>query len=164
MDPYSRETNKDYIMRAPKFITQIKRLASKHHKQQMYGDKPYMSHIFDVVRETHAIVIERGIVDGSDEYWKYIAVAFGHDLIEDTSVKIDTLLWSNIPVDAVNGIDMMTKRNGESRTEYIERVKSDKYSHLVKQADSLSNLTHSIRAGNSKRIAKYTTYLSILGE
>ncbi len=113
--------------------------------------------------ETEAILIARGMTNVLD-YPYYVAVAYGHDTIEDSNIKIDELLFANIPIDVVNSIDAMTKRNGETREEYINRVKSDKYARLVKQADSLRNLTHSIREGNAKRIAKYTNYLKLLSE
>ena len=68
-----------------------------------------------------------------------------------------------MPVQIVGGIDGMTKRSKETRIAYINRLKFNKFSHLVKQADSLRNLTWSIREGVGKRIRKYTNYLSLLG-
>jgi hypothetical protein len=151
-------------MRAPKYIVTLKRIMIIAHSGQKYGDRPYHEHVMEVVNETKAILNDRGIMDCDPDYWFYIGVAFGHDLIEDTDITCDKLIHKGIPIEVVSGINSITHNKGESGEDYINRVILDKYSHLVKQADSLRNLTWSIRAGSQRRIKKYTKYLTIMAK
>jgi hypothetical protein len=150
-------------MKEPKYITELYHIVSQAHLGQKYGDRPYIEHVLEVVEETISILANRDIWPSHPEYWFYVGTALGHDIVEDTEVTLLVLIESKIPMQIIGGINGMTKRNKETRDEYINRVKFDKFSHLVKQADSLRNLTWSIRAGAGRRIRKYTEYLKLLG-
>ena len=150
-------------MRAPKWITNLKRQVELGHRHQKYGDQPYMYHIWDVVEETKAILSARGIGEDHPEYWNYIGVSMAHDLKEDCGVKDSTLYAIGCPDVVVVGINCMTKLKGETRQYYImNRVLSNKYSHVSKQADSLCNLKQSIRENALQRILKYTDNLRMM--
>jgi hypothetical protein len=67
--------------------------------------------------------------------------------------------FSDVATDAIEAI---TKHEGEERQDYLDRCMLNPVAHTVKIADTLSNLTHSVRAGNVRRIRKYTRQLSYL--
>lgn len=149
-------------MNSPKYVKKMRNLAREHHAGQKYGERPYMDHIMDVVKITSEFATRRDY--SAEEYWIAVGIAFGHDLLEDTDVDAQYLLDVGIPESVVIGIINVTKFDGESQKEYFERVKSQKYSWLVKQADSTSNLIHSIYINNARWIKKYTNYLRIMAE
>jgi (p)ppGpp synthase/HD superfamily hydrolase len=137
------------------------KLVRKAHGTQQYGEMPYMYHIEDVYKEVC------GFINSNPELTEYEIlilklVALGHDVVEDTPMTLSQLTEAGFPRDMINGIDCITKRKGESRVDYIKRVKTNTFSHTVKKCDSLRNLTHSIRDGDTKRVTKYTGYLNAL--
>ena len=151
-------------MRAPKFITNLKRIVQIAHRGQEYGNgKDYFSyHILGVVAETKAILEARGFTSNDPFYWECIGVAFGHDVVEDTGVNLGYLRLKDVPENIVVGINCITKNIDEDGQVYLEKVLRYESSHLVKQADSSFNLQNSIREGATRRIKKYTKYLSKL--
>ena len=147
----------------PNYIKDLHAFTIKAHHDQLYGNEPYMSHVLTVVENTKEILSARGMSYDSD-YWKYVAVAYAHDIVEDTKITVRDLANLGLSDDIVQGVLCITKMVGETRDKYITKVKSNKYSHLVKQADSLSNLTCSVREDNKRRVNKYTKYLAMLSE
>lgn len=67
------------------------------------------------------------------------AVAYLHDVLEDTNVTVDELrnMFSN---EIVDGVITLTHRKDESYFEYISRVSTSKLAKKVKAADLLHNL------------------------
>ena len=67
------------------------------------------------------------------------AIAYLHDVLEDTSVTVDELRnhFSNEIVDTVI---TLTHRKDESYFEYIQRISKSKLAKKVKVADLLHNL------------------------
>ena len=101
-------------------------LAEAVHKGQTdKAGKPYIAHPLRVAQ----------LVDGGlDE----LMVAFLHDVVEDTSTSLDDLRKSGFSETVVNGVDCMTRRSGEPREAYLERLKPNPVARAVKLAD----LTH----------------------
>tara|TARA_R100001594_G_scaffold1048_1_gene4329 strand:+ start:1456 stop:1923 length:468 start_codon:yes stop_codon:yes gene_type:complete len=119
-----------------------------------YGGRPYDYHLQHVALEVGELV-------GYDDpyYHLYQIVAYGHDLFEDTDVDAEYLHSKGFSEIVTDAIKALTKRKGERRIDYIKRVQENPIARKVKIADSLSNLTHSVRDGDRRRISKYTANL-----
>lgn len=95
------------------------------------------------------------------------AVAWLHDVVEDTSVTLDDLR-QQFPQPIVSGVDAMTKRDGEDLDGYYSRVKADPLAIIVKRADIDDNtdpartakLTPEVRARLAKKYAHAKEVLS----
>ena len=121
-------------------------LATKHHKGQVdKGGKPYINHPIRVMKK---MMFE-------DE--KIIAVL--HDIVEDTSITLQDLKDMGYNSDIVNSIDCLTKRNGESYDDFIERVITDTEASRVKLSDIEDNMDTNrlkkITKEDEKRLKKY---------
>lgn len=51
-----------------------------------------------------------------------VMVAYLHDLIEDTDWTLDDLAQRGCPAEVVEAVDVVTRRPGETYTEFIQRV------------------------------------------
>ena len=67
------------------------------------------------------------------------AVALLHDVLEDSSFTADDLRARAIPEDVVAGVQAMTKPDGASYPEAIERAAADPLAALVKRCDLADN-------------------------
>ena len=67
------------------------------------------------------------------------AVAYLHDVLEDTNVTEDELR-NMFPNEIVDTVIILTHRKDESYFEYISRVSTSKLAKKVKAADLLHNL------------------------
>lgn len=67
------------------------------------------------------------------------AVAYLHDVLEDTNVTEDELR-NMFPNEIVDGVITLTHRKDESYFEYISRVSTSKLAKKIKVADLLHNL------------------------
>ena len=66
-------------------------------------------------------------------------VAWLHDTVEDTNVTLGYLEAFGFGDEVINAIDAITKRKGESRKEYINRVSNNPLATIVKIADLKNN-------------------------
>ena len=130
------------------------RLAITHHKDQMYGDLPYLSHLQEVADS----VKEAG---GGD---LEIATAWLHDILEDTKCTAQIMWCDGIESTVIDAVLCLTKKDGETYEDYIRKVKSNKIALFVKKHDTLLNLTNSLREKNHKRVIKYSKQLTLLEE
>lgn len=67
------------------------------------------------------------------------AVAYLHDVIEDTSMTIEDLSQYGFPNVVIQAVDVLTKRNEESYDLYIQRVIQNSLAKKVKMADLMHN-------------------------
>lgn len=145
-------------------------LASIAHIDQMYGDYQYIHHL----RQVDRLVIQAYVYpkrDHSNPYSKepgdeidcLRAIAYLHDIIEDTDTTEYDLLEAGICQEVVDAVIKMTKVKGESYSDYIVEVKSNEFARKVKLCDTAANLMNSIKEGNTKRINKYTKQFVLLG-
>ncbi len=93
-------------------------------------------------------------------------VALLHDVIEDTSITIEDLIKSGIPLDVVDAIKCLSKEENLEYFEYLKRVKSNKLARSVKIADlthnmDLSRLNH-ISNEDFNRYKKYKRAMSFM--
>ena len=94
------------------------------------------------------------------------AVAYLHDVLEDTYITEKDLLQMGIPNNIVLAVKVLTKEKNEPYTKYIERVKGNKLASTVKIADLQHNMNLSRIANPSKRdyerLEKYKRALTFL--
>lgn len=90
-----------------------------------------------------------------------VCVAYLHDVVEDTDCEL-YMVRSNFGNDVADAVDAITKRNGETRAQYIERCKSNGYARDVKICDSIFNMEYSIKKGELERAAMYAKQIERL--
>ena len=127
-------------------------LSSTSHIGQRYGTENYFDyHICGVVESLK-------IHDLSEEF---IIVGYLHDIVEDTSVTLDTIenLFDKTVRDAV---DAITKRKEESRTDYLARCSSNKIARIVKLYDASFNAVNCFKNKNENKFIYYLQTISKL--
>lgn len=126
-------------------------LAKTYHEGQVYGSA-------DVSYFEHHI---KGVVDAlklRDLPEDYIIVGYLHDIVEDTSVTIETIenLFGTVIAEAVRSI---TKEDGEDRVTYLNRCKKNKIATIVKMYDAMFNATS---CHINKNKSKFNYYLDTI--
>jgi (p)ppGpp synthase/HD superfamily hydrolase len=102
-------------------------IAIEAHKGQTdKAGKPYILHIFQVMAK------------GKSEDEKITALL--HDTVEDTPWTLDKLEAEGFSHKIIEALDCLTKREGESYEEFIERVKSNPLAIKVKINDLEDNM------------------------
>lgn len=161
-------------------MTQYKKmddLVKKAHHNQKYGDKPYTYHLRQVdllVTEVNCVdqILEccsySGIdPDGDNSYaeavWTLKTIALGHDVDEDTYVTEDILKGLGFSEIVISAILDLSKKEGQTKKEYLENLCKNPWAKCVKKADSFANLLNSLKDGRVKGIKKYTHNLQVLG-
>jgi len=109
-------------------------LAAKYHKHQLYGDDPYLVHLYDVVEVLH----EYRYTDS-----KYLAAAWTHDALEDTTLGYYTIK-TEIGEDVAEMVFAVTDELGRSRKERkkktLPKLDGLRDAQVVKLADWIANL------------------------
>lgn len=124
-----------------------KALASNAHRDQKYGEQPYVNHLADVVRRVKTITQDPEV----------IAAAWLHDTVEDTQVTIGDIereFGKNVAamVWAVTGVG---QNRAAKMANAIEKIAQTPGSELVKSADRLSNAAASKA---EKKMSLYNRY------
>lgn len=97
-----------------------------HYAQLDRAGRPYIEHPQRVAARL------------SDPFEK--AAGLLHDVIEDgLAWSLERLADNGIPINVVEAVDCLTKRAGESRTKYFERVAGNEIAAAVKFADMEDN-------------------------
>ena len=117
-----------------------------HEGQTRRGGAPYISHPERVARR----------VAGDPEAE---AVAWLHDVLEDTDETEESLLAAGIPENVVEAVRTLTKSGDLEYLEYLEQVRQNPLARKVKIADMLDNLSDDPK---EKQIIKYARGLLIL--
>lgn len=135
-------------------------LAEKAHSGQEYAGKSYMVHLHAAAEAAEDVYWEAG--SGLNiEY--LVAACYLHDIIEDTHVSAEDLISHGFPVEIVEAVKCVTKEEGYDYQQYIERILQNPLAKAVKVADTLANLTQSLKTGNKRFLKKYTKQLCLLG-
>lgn len=101
-------------------------VARSAHKGQLdKGGNPYILHPMTVA----------SFVRTADEK----AVAWLHDTVEDTTVTLLDLKILGFPTNIVDAVDAVTRRKGEDRQDYLNRVADNPIAIQVKLADLKHN-------------------------
>lgn len=145
-------------------VTKACKLAMQYHAGQMYGKYAYHHHLEEVakyVKEIHRKGLFGSVALDKDVL---IAVAYLHDILEDTDISW-SLLLNEVGEDVFDAVASLTKMiEAETYEQYINSVKRNAYAHIVKIADTWANLDNSWKAGHTGRIKKYTNQLNLLLE
>jgi (p)ppGpp synthase/HD superfamily hydrolase len=78
------------------------------------------------------------------------AVALLHDIIEDTEVTANDLLAKGLPDNIVEAVEALTKKSGQSYSDYLANVKKNGLATTVKLAD----LKHNSDLGRLEKVTK----------
>lgn len=141
-------------------VTEAKDVATAAHEGQMdKAGSPYIGHPGRVAGHVtrHAAAEDLQIAQ---------AVAWLHDVVEDTPVTLDDLA-RQFPADVVSAVDAMTKRADEDRDAYYRRVRANRIARAVKLADLDDNTdparTARLDSATRQRLAvKYDHARSVL--
>ncbi|MCC4250173.1 MULTISPECIES: HD domain-containing protein [Microbacterium] len=107
-------------------VEQARSLAAAAHEGQVdKAGQPYLTHPARVA----------GRVAGNATLE---AIAWLHDVVEDTPVTLDQLR-QQFPEDVVDAVDAITKRPGEDKPAYYDRVAANPLARAVKMADLADN-------------------------
>jgi len=127
-------------------------LVSVKHKGQTYRSQPYFYHLHGVSEKVR-VIFKGTIVEQT--------VAYLHDIIEDTDVTYDYLV-EQFGHEVADPVRLLTRTDDQEYDEYLEALMSDPVAKVVKLADVLFNLEHSVAEGSRKRIKKYSDAIARL--
>lgn len=121
-----------------------------HAGQYDKAGQPYILHALKVMHYT----------DSEDE--EILAIAVGHDVLEDTKTTIEELVDAGMTTRVVEGILALTKMPGENLKGYKKRVFANKDAMLVKMADLKHNSDirrlKGVTEKDIQRMAKYMQF------
>lgn len=94
------------------------------------------------------------------------AVAYLHDVIEDTELTLEDLYEYDFSKEVIEAVDIITKKRGEDYQSYLNSVKNNKLARAVKLADlrhnsDLTRLTK-VTEKDIKRKEKYQKAIDFL--
>lgn len=146
-------------------------LAIEFHAGQSYGDtsNQYMYHLYHVDQLVIAAYADKNR-SHCDPYSKepgdlidlLRALAYLHDIIEDTECTYEILRDRGICEDLIEAVRAISKVPGEEYLDYMRRVLSNDLAKKCKMCDTATNLAHSVIEQAQGRVKKYTRQLSIL--
>ncbi len=122
----------------------------RHAGQVDKAGEPYYLHPFAVA----------DAVDGEEAK----AVAYLHDVVEDTDATPEWLAAQGFPANVVEAVDCITRRDGEPYGDYIARVARNGLARAVKMADLKHNLDPSRRGATDSMRERYAKALAMLEE
>ena len=139
--------------------------AVEWHGDEKYGKHPFSYHLSTVMKTSESIF----------GYSSQMAcVSAFHDALESDVISIYSLRdWLihqpeldlyDVDFNILPALDAITKCEGETRNEYLARVKGNRLAKQVKIADAMSNLRQNILDKNLKRAAYYQDTLDKLLE
>lgn len=116
--------------------------ASKHHKGQWYGDKPYMYHL----KKVSDVALDLKFTDES-----ILMSCLLHDIIEDTEISYKDVK-ENFGEEVAEIVYCVTDELGRSRKERksktYKKIRNNPKSIVVKLCDRISNITESMGSEN----------------
>ena len=135
-------------MKKGEILAKMLVIATNAHAGQFdRGGNPYILHPLKVMH----------YLKSNDE--ELMAIALGHDVIEDTSVTYKDLREAGITERVIDGIASLTKIPGETYDEYKIRVMANPDAILVKMADLRHNTDiRRLKGITEKDIARMTKY------
>jgi len=116
--------------------------ASKHHKGQWYGSKPYMYHL----KKVSDVALDLKFTDES-----ILMSCLLHDIIEDTEISYKDVK-ENFGEEVAEIVYCVTDELGRSRKERksktYKKIRNNPKSIVVKLCDRISNITESMGSEN----------------
>lgn len=140
-------------------VSKAFQLIQEWHTGQLYGDRPYVEHLIEVLKSCEAHLHTTHLTP-----WKVRVVALLHDLFEDTECPFDTIveifgMEIALALLAISKPRSYTKRDYAL---YITTVCANPLAWFAKVHDTECNLTNSMLEGNHYRIIRYSTQLADL--
>jgi (p)ppGpp synthase/HD superfamily hydrolase len=87
----------------------------------------------------HAMRVMQSVAEETNWDTSMCVAAVLHDVVEDTAYDVESIAdWFGKWVAA--RVDSLSRREGETYRQYIQRVKRDKYATVIKLADLRANL------------------------
>lgn len=136
-------------------MRKAERFAEKAHLGQKYGEHDYIYHLRGVVRLVEARM------KGDPMLSTYVAVAWLHDVLEDTKTTFKELVDA-FGLAIATAVLAITKNDELSYEAYMVNCCENAIAHIVKICDTLFNLNESFNTLNKKGMYKYPTQLAIL--
>lgn len=119
---------------------------------------------YDKAREPYIFHPLRVMMSLKTEEERIVGVL--HDVLEDTDITEERLKYFGFSETIIEALKSVTRREGESYTEFIRRCKENEIGAKVKIADLRDNLNisriHNPTQEDFKRIDKYKKALAIL--
>lgn len=108
-----------------------------HGLQRDKGGEPYMLHVRHVAQEAAFEAIRLGY----DHHWVGLLYAAGllHDVVEDSGATLTDVHRVAGP-GVAHLVDRLTKRPGDSRQEYLRRIRANRDATIIKRADLRHNM------------------------
>ncbi|MCM8541692.1 MAG: HD domain-containing protein [Lentisphaeraceae bacterium] len=130
------------------FVKTAEEIATKAHEGQFRkgGEIPYIIHPQRVSKRV------KGDPDAE-------AVAWLHDVLEDTDVTAEILRSEGIPDNVIEAVKALTKSKEIPYNEYLENVRNNELAKKVKIQDMLDNLSDN---PSNKQIIKYSKGFLVL--
>lgn len=138
-------------------VSKAKRFAIEAHGDQMYAKYPYEHHLQGVAD----LVQKRN--KGSESLHIMLAVAWLHDVLEDTDATLEDLV-AHFGETVARAVYYLTKQSYVPYDVYLTLIKRNPISCEVKKCDTMFNLYTSFKGNRVKGIKKYSRQLSILEE
>lgn len=141
-----------------------------HSGQEDKGQKPYILNPWRMSLNVFSKAAKLDIFCGVSEstFHKAVKACIAHDLIEDTDITLDYLRERGLSEEIIDALDCLTRREGESYPDFIERCKSNVISWIAKVCDIVDNLDSDRipidlwSTEDDKRIIKYRRALKQL--
>lgn len=129
-------------------------IATKAHKgQKRKGTgEDYIEHPRRVVKR---------LIDNGIDNKLFHAVAWLHDVIEDTKITAKELRRKGISKDVIEAVELLTKKKNINYKDYLSALKKNDMARTVKIYDMLDNLSD---RPSKKQILKYCDGLRLLLE
>lgn len=129
------------------------KIAAHYHEGQVdKSGQPYILHPLWVMNNVESL--------------KGKIVAVLHDIVEDTVMTMDKLSIFGFDEDILVAIDVLTKKEGQNYTEYIELINKNNLAREVKIADLKHNMDlgrlKEVTDKDRKRYEKYKTAYNYL--
>jgi len=116
-----------------------------HAGQVDKAGQPYISHPLRVMARMNDTISK--------------AVAVLHDVIEDCGITAQDLAEAGLPEEVVSRVEILSRREGESYMQFIDRIAPDEVARKVKMEDLKDNMDLSrlpkVTESDLKRNAKY---------
>lgn len=122
--------------------------ADKHSDQTDKGGHAYIMHPLRMMMRLRT----------SDD--ELMAIAVLHDVVEDCGVSFDDLRTFGMTERVISGVRALTRQNGETYDQFIERLAGDRDALLVKREDLRDNsdLTR-LKGVTEKDVARMQKYM-----
>ncbi len=131
-------------------IKTAEEIARVHHAGQFRrdGTTPYIKHPEAVADKLATMPPE------------YIAAAWLHDVLEDTSASIEILMTAGVPQCVIDAVALLTRTETKSYMDYLADIRGNEIACAVKIADMLHNLSDSPTRSQVRRYAKGLLFLT----